>query len=57
MVSDGRQKDGMKVINRYFHLSSVSHCGLQYSGFCIIRRIFFLAAVEFGIKYLQAITY
>lgn len=29
MVSDVRQEDGIKLF-RFFHLSSVSHCGLQY---------------------------
>lgn len=48
MVSDIRQKDGKKVINRFFHLSSLSHSGLQYPQFCVVRGVFFLVAVEFG---------
>lgn len=52
MVGDVRQKNGMKVINRLFPslfcISLWFIISLVMFGFCVVRGVFFLVAVEFG---------
>lgn len=52
MVGGVRQKDGMKVINRLFPslfcISLWFIISLVMFGFCVVRGVFFLVAVEFG---------